>query len=174
MKTLILVRHAKSSWKDESLSDLERSLNERGKRDAPRMAARLVERGIKPDLLLCSPAKRARKTATALIEAQKLADASIEYQDSIYAANPNELLALIHQQPDDVQTLMMVGHNPSFSELANLLTPRAPENLPTCGIAEIELDIAVWRDAGAGCGTLVCYDFPKNTGEPIRFSGCYG
>ena len=163
MKQLTLLRHAKSSWDDSRLPDHDRPLAGRGRRDAPRMGERLARRGLEPDLLLTSSAKRARETAE-LVKAQ-LNDAApaLRVEPKIYLATPGELLAVIASVEDAVDSLVVIGHNPGFTRLANLLLPDLELlNLPTAGVVCIECDIPRWGEIDAGERRLKFYDFPKN------------
>ncbi|HEY5667278.1 MAG TPA: histidine phosphatase family protein [Gammaproteobacteria bacterium] len=163
MKQLTLLRHAKSSWDDSRLADQDRPLARRGLRDAPRMGERLAKRGLRPDLMLTSSATRARETAE-LVNAQ-LNDAPIalRIEPKIYLATPGELLAVIASVEDAVGSLVVIGHNPGFTQLANMLLPDLELlNLPTAGVVCIECDIPSWGEIDAGSRRLEFYDFPKN------------
>jgi phosphohistidine phosphatase len=149
MKTLLIQRHAKSSWKGGGLTDLERPLSRRGKEDAPRMAQFLRERGLLPELILCSTAKRARQTARRSVAAGRF-DCEIEPKREIYDADrPQELVALLRTVPDDLSRIMLVGHNPCLEEFVEALTA-VPTSLPTAAVAQIELEIASWADLELG------------------------
>lgn len=145
MKTLLILRHAKSSWGDPSLADHERPLNARGKRDAPRMGRLARDERLGPDLIISSDAVRARLTAEAMAEAigyrrQILLDARL------YHASPAEILAALRRAvQDDVSTVMIVGHNPGLEELVAQLTGE-PEDFPTAALARIDLPIDSWSD----------------------------
>jgi phosphohistidine phosphatase len=167
MKRLTLLRHAKSSWDNERLDDHARPLAKRGRRDAPRMGERLAHRGLEPDLLLTSTAARARETAE-LVASGLGADAvPTRTEPAIYLATPGELLAVIASVNDEVEELILIGHNPGFTQLANMLLPDLGLlNLPTAGAVCIECDIERWNEIDAGTRRLVFYDFPKNP-EPV-------
>jgi len=160
MKRLTLIRHAKSSWKDLLLPDSERPLNGRGKRDAPLMGARLAIAGFKPELIVTSPAKRARKTAAA-ISKQLSRHPDIVEDPRIYGAGTTDLLDLIGGLPIDLEDVAIVGHNPGLTELANLLADAGIGNVPTTGVVRLELDIALWSEVEPGLGRLVDFDWPK-------------
>ncbi|OJJ20946.1 phosphohistidine phosphatase [marine bacterium AO1-C] len=163
MKTLILLRHAKSSWKDMSLADFDRPLNKRGKRDAPFMAQRFQEEGGNPDLILASPALRTKLTAEEFRQALGPTwTGKLEYQSEIYEAHYHTLLELIKLQSDDVQTLLLVGHNPGLTSLTNFFSSAYIENVPTTGIVGFELNIDQWRHLSAELASLIFFDFPKN------------
>lgn len=161
MLRLTLVRHAKSSWADHKLEDFERPLNDRGRRDAPRMAARAGEALGTPDRIVTSPALRALSTARVFAEALGVAHDSLVILPSIYEASAQTLLDLIRGFADSDTHVMLFGHNPGLSELAHLLAARHFDELPTCAVAQLELDRARWREVGAGCGRLTYYGTPK-------------
>jgi phosphohistidine phosphatase len=166
VKRLVLMRHAKSSWSDERLSDRQRPLSKRGERDAPRMAARLAARGSPPTLILSSPAVRALRTAEALAE-QLGSAARLVVDDELYLASPRELLAVVAEQPDAHASLALVGHNPGLTELVNRLLPSlALANLPTAGCLGVDLEAATWTDAIDAPARLAFYDYPKNPDPP--------
>jgi phosphohistidine phosphatase len=144
MKTLLLLRHAKSSWRDESLADHDRPLNDRGKRDAPRMGRLLKAQQLVPDIVVCSTAKRARKTATRVLEASGY-NVALELREELYHAPPNVFIEMLQGQQDDHQCVMLVGHNPGMEDLLALVTRRF-ETLPTAALAQVELPIDRWRD----------------------------
>jgi phosphohistidine phosphatase len=152
MKTLFLLRHAKSSWKEGDIADFDRSLNERGRRAAPFMGRLLKERGFSPRMIISSPAKRARKTAKLVKEAGDY-DAEIVFDDRIYEASPNTLLYVAGEVDDSLDPVMIVGHNPGMEGAVRLLTGRT-EPMPTAAVAVIDLSIDSWKQIASGCGTL--------------------
>ena len=133
-KILYIARHAKSSWSDMSLSDFERPLNARGKRDAPFMANLLKEKGIHPDLILSSPAKRAKKTAKQYHEAL---GGELRYDEGIYEASSMSLLSLVQEALQSVDSVMIVGHNPGLTALNDMLSDKSIYNIPTSGVVGI-------------------------------------
>lgn len=149
MKTLLILRHAKSGHDDPTVTDHERPLNERGKRDAPRVGKLLGEIGPPPDLILCSTAKRTRATAKRVIEAGALA-APLILADELYHASAEGYLAVVRQQPDHCERILLVGHNPGLEELYAGLTGRH-ESLPTAALAVLALDIDSWQAATTSC-----------------------
>jgi len=161
MKTLILVRHAKSSWDEPHLADYERKLNNRGLRDAPFMGEKLKERNVLPDLILSSPAKRAYKTASLFAEALNYAKEKIVKKEIIYDKGPRDILNMINQQDDRLQTIMLFGHNPDLSALTNFLCDFTEGNLPTCGTVCIDFNTDSWVNVGDEKGKLRFYDSPK-------------
>jgi phosphohistidine phosphatase len=152
MKTLYLLRHAKSSWDDASLSDFERPLNDRGRRTAPFMGGLMKDRGLEPELIVSSPARRAKDTAAAVKEAAGLA-AEIVFEPHIYEASPNDLRNIIASLDDKYSSVMVVGHNPGMESIVYYLTGQV-SGMPTAALAVIELDADRWVDVTAGCGTL--------------------
>lgn len=161
MKTLLLCRHAKSSWKDLSLTDRERPLNKRGKRDAPDMGNRVRERGVKPDAIVASPAKRTQRTAKHLARALEYPVGEIQTVEYLYGGGPSSILHVLRSLDDALQTVMLVGHNPETTMVANLLGDLSIDNVPTCGIVALEFSFDQWRKVQAGSGTLAWYDYPK-------------
>lgn len=160
MKKLFLVRHAKSSWKDMSLSDRERPLNKRGKRDAPEMGRRLSQAGIHIDAILSSTAVRAISTADILAE-QLLFEQEIDQRDDLYHAGADELLNAIRQFNDDLNAVMLVAHNPGLTDLVNKLAGPI-DNVPTCGVVTLDYDINNWKDVGRVPPRDFQFDFPQN------------
>ena len=161
MKRLYLVRHAKSSWGDPKLADMDRPLNKRGKRDAPAAGERLKKRKVNPDLIISSPAKRARRTARAIAEQIGYPVKKIVMDDAVYHAASVELLAVIRGIDDACGEAMMFGHNPGFTDLAGLLTGARVDDLPTCAIFCVDSDSDSWQDVAEAKGTLVFLDYPK-------------
>lgn len=162
MKTVILVRHAKSSWKDVSLKDFDRPLNKRGKRDAPFMGKKLRERRVMPDLILSSPAKRARKTAACIAEEIGYPEQKIRYEDTMYHSGARAVLQLVRTQDDSHGTIMLFGHNPDLCDLAEMLVERDPVyTIPTTGVLCIRFAVPRWKDVREGKGEAVFFDYPK-------------
>ncbi|WKN42919.1 SixA phosphatase family protein [Tunicatimonas pelagia] len=158
-KTLYLVRHAKSSWKDTSVVDYDRSLNKRGKRDAPEMGKRLAAKNIHPDWVISSPAKRAKLTIEAIATEINYAESQIRWAEKLYHADVETLLGQIRSLENQYQSLMLVGHNPGLTDLQNSLCNEAIENIVTTGIVCIQFDVADW--ANVRSGQLQWYDYPK-------------
>ena len=166
MKTVILVRHAKSSWKNPGLKDFDRPLNKRGKRDAPFMGEKIRERNILPDLILSSPAKRARKTAIRFSEEIGYPKEKIQYDDKMYHSDALYLLDLVRDMDDEHETIMLFGHNPDFSDLADMLLEHNPApTIPTTGVHCIRFAVDRWRKIQKGKGESVFFDYPKRYGE---------
>jgi phosphohistidine phosphatase len=163
MKTLLLLRHAKSDWNDVSLRDFERPLADRGKRDAPRMGQEMKVRAPLPDLIISSPAARARETIEAVVASGGLT-ARLEFNETIYGASSAELTRLVRRLPDTVNCALMVGHNPGFEELVARLTA-ADERMPTAALACIEFQIDHWKDIEDKTGKLIWLMTPKKLKE---------
>ena len=154
MKTLLIMRHAKSSWDLPDLSDHDRPLNERGKRDAPRMGKLLLEQKLVPDLIVSSTAKRARKTA-AKVAASSGHQGEVTHQDFLYHGDRADLVAMLRELPAGVECLLIVGHNPDSESLLESITAQYVE-MPTAAVAHVELDIQHWQDLPEQpVGTLV-------------------
>ncbi len=144
MKTLLIMRHAKSSWKDTSLSDHERPLNNRGEADAPRMGAALKDLDLTPTLIISSTAKRARKTAEYVAENCSY-DGEIRLERNLYHAGVDEFIEVLQSVSDEEEIVMVVGHNPGIAELVDYLTDR-PEGMTTANIAVVRLQVESWDD----------------------------
>ena len=162
MKTLYIVRHAKSSWKFPELSDFDRPLNKRGKRDAPEMGRRFAKKNIFPGLILSSPAKRAFKAAKAIAKAIDYPENKIKTDMDIYHASASSLLRILQSQNDSISSLMIFGHNPGFTSLANMLANDNVYNIPTTGVYVVEFDVDNWSLVAERSGRKIFFDFPKN------------
>ena len=162
MKTLYLIRHAKSSWKFPELDDFDRPLNKRGKHDAPMMGKRLQQQGILPDLIISSPAKRAKKIAQAIARAVGFTPSAIQYDRTVYEASAEGLLAIVRGTDDQGATLMLVGHNPELTALANRLTTHYIDNVVTSGVVAMAFPTDRWAEVGEDSkGQFLWYDYPK-------------
>ena len=161
MKRLYLVRHAKSSWGNPGLTDFDRPLNKRGKRDAPQMGDYLRSfRQVHPDYVLCSTAKRVRSTAKRLLKALAYPKEQVVWDERIYSGHSDDVLAMIRRIDNQYKEVMVIGHNPDMTELANVLTGVHIANMPTCGVAGIDFDIDSW--ANIRLGNLVFFEVPKS------------
>lgn len=160
-KLLFLTRHAKSSWADTGLADKQRPLNKRGLRDAPRMGEFLAAQRILPQLVVSSPALRAFTTAKMLAEKVGINSKDIVIDDTIYMAYPEDLLKLIREFDNQTDRIMLVGHNPTMTELVNQLTGSDLDNVPTCGIAVIRIETDSWQQAGTVKANLEKFVYPK-------------
>ena len=163
MKKLTLIRHGKSDWHSAAETDFDRPLNGRGKRAAVTMGERLAAANNRPDLLVSSPAKRARKTARLIAAELDYPDEQIIFCEEIYEAALETLIELMYSLDDEIDQVVMVGHNPGFSELGQWLTSAAPDWLPTCGLLELELPIDSWADTEENCAKRLSYDYPKRS-----------
>jgi len=163
MKKLYIIRHAKSSWKDLKLDDFERPLNKRGKNDAPMMGERLKNKKILPDIILSSPAKRAKMTAKVIAKKVHY-DKKIIFKQEIYEADQKKLQNIVNNINDIYNTAFLVGHNPGLNELAEYYVGYE-ENLPTCGILGIEFTCDHWKECNAENTRLIFVDYPKKVHE---------
>ena len=143
MRTLLLLRHAKSSWKHPELPDHDRPLNDRGKRDAPRMATLLAELRLRPDLIVSSTAKRARRTAEAVAE-RCAHEGLVRLDRRLYLADPGAIVDVVHEVGGRSPRILLVGHNPGLEALVVRLTGYV-EPLPTAGLAHVDLPIRGWK-----------------------------
>lgn len=161
MKQLILVRHAKSSWNNYNLRDIERPLNKRGNRDAPFMGGLLKGKEILPNIIYSSPAVRAITTAKIIAQKVNYPTERIINKPEIYEASTNSLLNIINSFSNKNEIVMMFGHNPGFSMLANYLCREFTNNMPTCSIVHLSFDINDWQEITADSGTLASFEYPK-------------
>lgn len=161
MKTLTLVRHAKSSWDDSSLSDKERPLNRRGERDAPEMGRRIGGHGIRPSLIIASPALRAWETARIIAREINYPIEFLQRENRLYLASLNTLLDTIVAQDEGFNNLMVIGHNPGLTEFANFLVPGVCDNLPTAGVVSVDIETDDWSLYKRPKTELCVYDYPK-------------
>lgn len=166
MKTVLLLRHAKSDWKQSALADHERPLKKRGRRDAPLMGAFLRSRDLTPELVLCSSAKRAVETLELVFDEPPGAEIS----KSLYMAHSGELLAVLRATPESCASVMIIGHNPGLGLLAGQLTgsgdaaaiERLAVKYPTCALAVISFDVVEWSDIAPRLGHLDSFTIPKD------------
>ena len=162
MKTVILVRHAKSSWDSDALSDFERPLNDRGKKDAPDMAQRLLSRKVGIDTFISSPAKRARKTAQLFVKEYNVPEESILYKSELYHALPEAFYEVIDKLEDQRLNIAIFSHNPGITAFANSLTENMElDNIPTCGVFAIKINIEKWREFRVARKEFWFFDYPK-------------
>lgn len=160
MRTLTLIRHAKSSWKKPQLEDFIRPLNKRGKRDLPAMVERLNAAGLTPDICLSSGATRALLTAKATSK-HLLNRPAIEIIPELYDSCMETLLDILQRHSDKDHHIMVFGHNPGLQRLGEYLSAEHITNLPTCGVMHIQLGITCWTELTENCGTLEWLDYPK-------------
>lgn len=159
MKTLFILRHAKSSWDFPALSDFERPLNDRGEKAAPFTGDLMKDKNLVPHLIVSSPAERAKQTAMLVKDSAEF-DAEIQFNDKIYEASPQSLMYIITEFDNEFDSAMIVGHNPGFESLVRILSGENPR-MPTATLAVIELDIENWSEISANCGKLKEFLMPK-------------
>ncbi len=162
MKHLYIVRHAKSSWDDLSLQDVQRPLSARGLRDAPRMAKRFKEREVAVGQMISSHAVRALETCRVFAGILGYPEKDIRVERSLYHASEDTMLDVVRELNDSLDNVMMFGHNPGLTDFVNSLASQMLTNIPTCGIAGIALPVERWEDVTWGKGTLAYYDYPKS------------
>jgi len=166
MKTILLLRHAKSDWGDRDMADIDRPLNRRGQAAAPVMAAWIADHGLRPDVVLCSTARRTRETLALVRPA--FADKVPEVLDeALYLAEVPVLLARLHAVDDAVGTVMVIAHNPGLEDLAAELSSFAG-HMPTAGLVVIRFNIISWREIAPGDGTLQAFVTPKGLQQGTR------
>jgi phosphohistidine phosphatase len=169
MKRLTILRHAKSSWDDPSLSDFDRPLNGRGRRSAPEMGRRLKARNERPDLVLSSSARRAITTARMACRELGFPESRIIEDKALYLAPADQILRIVRSLETLADHVMIVGHNPGLTDFANLLSDARIDNLVTASLFVTDFDIEDWSQLTPGAGRFVYYDFPRNDGEePLR------
>ena len=162
MKALYLVRHAKSSWADTSVSDFDRKLNERGLRDAPEMGKRLHKRVGDVDAFVSSPAKRAKKTCKLFCKEFGVSESKIIYIDSLYLASPQTFAQVISWFDDSIKSVAVFSHNPGITDYANSLNPEVIiDNMPTCAIFAVQADVKHWKDFADAEKKFLFFDYPK-------------
>ena len=161
MKTLTIVRHAKSSWNDPSLKDRDRPLNGRGERDAPEMGRRIAQAGIRPSLIISSPAKRAWTTAKIIAREISYPQEFLQREDDLYLASVDGILDVLVAQDTRFNSIMLFGHNPGMTDFVNYLVPGLTDNLPTCGVVSYSFnrdDCSLYERPE---GQLDFHDYPK-------------
>lgn len=162
MKTLVITRHAKSSWNSDATNDFSRPLNKRGLRDAPTMAQRMLQRGPIPQLVVSSTAERALATTKLMLPAFDISEEQLVTTETIYEAPVSALAKTVAAQSDVFENIMLVGHNPGVSGFAEFLSADAHLQMPTCAMACMQLEIDSWQELYRDCATLLWYDYPKN------------
>lgn len=163
MKTLLIVRHAKSSWDNHTLSDFDRPLNDRGQRDAPEMADRLLKRKVQIDAFVSSPAKRAKKTAVIFAKAYGREKDEVILQESLYHATERDFFNVIAALPETLSTVAVFSHNPGLTDFANTLGQGniRVDNVPTCGIFAVSFE-GPWESVKNASREFLFFDYPKN------------
>jgi phosphohistidine phosphatase len=162
MKILLIVRHAKSSWKDPHLADHQRPLNKRGQKAAPEMGRRLQKRGVQPDIVVSSDARRAMDTAVSMAQRLGVPPKAIQKNPDLYHGAPDRILAIVHRFNDQWRQVMVVGHNPGLTEMANRFIPHAIANIPTAGVLELRFRTHSWHDIHRNNLKFSLFDFPKD------------
>jgi phosphohistidine phosphatase len=164
VKTLYVIRHAKSSWDVKTLDDIERPLNERGKRDAPRMGKRLKEKEIHPDLILSSPAKRALMTAKRIARILKYAKEDIKVVNKLYHGDEDAMLEVLNKLKEKHNTVILFGHNPGLTDFVNSIMSEELDidNVPTCGVVAFQFQADRWEQVTWGTGKMLFFDYPKS------------
>lgn len=160
--TLYLLRHAKSDWSVGGQKDIDRELNNRGHNDAPRMGRKLYELEVNPDKIICSPSKRTKLTLEYVCEQLKYDLSKVEYNDEIYEASVRSLLLVINNLEDNIKSVMLVGHNPGFTYLAEYLTKKEIGNVPTCGALRLDFEVDSWKEVSSGLADLKWFISPKS------------
>lgn len=160
MKTLYLIRHAKSDWDKENTDDFDRGLSKRGIKDLKLVGSYLLEKRIKPDLILSSPALRAKLTAKKISKKIKY-DKDIKYIDKLYMPDTETMLDILSLQKNKNKKIFLVNHNPALTELANILIDENIENIPTLGIVTIKFDIKNWKEIKDTKGKMDFFVYPK-------------
>jgi len=169
MLTLILLRHAKSSWSNPALPDFDRPLANRGLKDAPLMGKAMAERGIEPELVLCSAARRTRDTLDLVLPELKV-EPEVVYDEALYHASPAKMLDILHGVRSGVNRVMLVGHNPELQAFALDLVGAGPKHFrdrlmtkyPTAGLAVINFAAGLWKSVTVNTGTLNLFLAPKD------------
>lgn len=164
LKTILLIRHAKSDWGDPSLSDFDRPLNDRGKRDAPVMAHRLLDKNIFIDAFISSPAKRARRTAAIFAKEYKRDKDEIIFRDELYGAAENVFFDVILTAGNKFKCIAIFSHNPGLTDFANLLTNTRIDNIPTSGVFAIKANCEKWKYFKEAEKEFWFFDYPKAGG----------
>jgi phosphohistidine phosphatase len=170
MKTLFLMRHAKSSWNDSTLDDHERPLNQRGKDNAPIMAKRLHKLGIKPDALFTSTAMRAAATAQVFAKHLDFPQPKISFDPNLYLATAGMLQDYVSKIENSLNSVLIFGHNPGLTLLVAQVWGLPINNIPTCGIVSLKFGSSTWEEASSQLPSDATFDFPKNSSPPISFS----
>ena len=161
MKNLYLTRHAKSSWGNPGLADIDRPLNGRGKKAAPLMGKLIVDKGEKPELLISSPANRAFSTAKVFASAMGLHETDVLIKDTIYGAGVHQLLNLVQDVDDLYNSIMLFGHNPTFTSFGNMVSGENIMNIVTCGVVRIDFEFSSWKNIDFNSGRMIYYEYPK-------------
>jgi phosphohistidine phosphatase len=161
MKTLFVVRHAKSSWNNPELDDFDRPLNKRGKQNAPLIASILAKKKIKPEQMISSPANRAYSTAEFFAEAFEYPNSEIKIDENLYEADSLDILNVITSVEDYINSVMIFGHNPGLTDFVNFISDGEIENVPTTGVVCLSLKSNCWKDVTRRSCELLWFEYPK-------------
>jgi phosphohistidine phosphatase len=161
MKTIYFLRHAKSSWRDGELSDIDRPLNKRGLDNAPMMARHFRKLKVKPQLIISSPSKRTMTTAMMIAERIGYEEKNIKIDMELYGANVAQISQLIYHLDENLKKVMLVGHNPAFTLIVDYYTGYPIDNMPTCGLVQINFDVNTWHEVVPKSGKLALFEYPK-------------
>ena len=161
MKQLLLIRHAKSSWDDAATHDIDRPLNDRGKKDAPKMAERLLDKKIKIEGFYTSPAKRAVATCELFVKAYDKKKKNIIEVAELYEPHMQNFFNVIKKADEDFDCIALFSHNPGITAFVNQLTDVKVDDMPTCSIFAIKIDIKKWNEFEEGEKSFWFFDYPK-------------
>jgi len=161
-RTIYFLRHAKSDWSVSGQKDFDRELNQRGQTDAPKMGRRLFELGVSPEIIYASPARRTTDTAELVAEQLHYNTDLVVFEEQIYEASVRSLLNFINALDDKYSRVMLIGHNPTLTYLAESLTKSELGNIPTCGAVNIEFNLDSWKEVSQGNGELKWFIYPKD------------
>jgi phosphohistidine phosphatase len=161
MKTIYLMRHAKSSWKDHTLADVDRPLNKRGKHDTPLMGKLMHQKGFFPQEIISSPAERALSTANLFCNEIEFPHKKLKINHNLYAASSSEMLTVIKSLSENIESVLLIGHNPGLTDLVNYLSESQVENVPTCGIVELFSKKKSWQEIEFGSCRMGFFEYPK-------------
>jgi phosphohistidine phosphatase len=161
MRSLLLIRHAKSSWDNNAVNDFDRPLNERGKKEAPYMAKSLIKNKIAIEHFVSSPAKRAKKTAAFFIKEYGRDENEILFIPELYHATVQTFIKVASELDDNYKTIAIFSHNPGITEFVNTLTPVQIDNMPTCGVFAVKADINSWSEFADAVKEHLFFNYPK-------------
>jgi len=161
-RTLVMIRHAKSSWANPLQSDFERPLNDRGEQDAPMMGERLKKLNVIPDLIVASTAKRARQTAKKIAKALGYDESKIQWEEKLYHCIPQVFEEVLYELDDKIKTVFIVAHNPGITAFVNELSPEfVTDNMPTCGVIAAKINAEHWTDFNNRNSNVFLFESPK-------------
>jgi phosphohistidine phosphatase len=161
MKSLLLIRHAKSSWESNVLNDFDRPLNERGKKEAPEMAKSLIKKDIIIDCFVSSPARRAKKTAKLFVRGYEKDENEILFIPDLYHASVQTFIKVVSEMNDNYEIIAIFSHNPGITEFVNILTEVQIDNMPTCAIFAVKAEINSWSGFADAKKDFWFFNYPK-------------